>query len=271
MAADNKSLGRFKLTGIPPAPRGIPQVQVAFDIDANGILQVTARDKMTGREQSVTIQGASTLSEGEINRMIGDAARFASEDRERRERVDKRNRARSLVDQAQRRLKDVTLDFGNDFTRSYRRQIESLSTEILDALEKNDDRRIDRASVEIQDVIYELNREVRLQYDEEDEGFFSAIRKTFTGDKEDDLPYEPRRDRYRDDYRGSGYRDDYRSDSGYGRDYRPPASDNYYNDRDNSRGRSPRPDDYSNNRGESDRSRKIPPQNNWDDEDDDWF
>ncbi|MFM7351781.1 MAG: molecular chaperone DnaK, partial [Microcystis aeruginosa] len=134
MASDNKSLGRFKLTGIPPAPRGIPQVQVSLDIDANGILQVTARDKMTGREQSVTIQGASTLSEGEINRMIGDAARFAEADRTRREKVDKRNRARSLVDQAQRRLKDVTLDFGNEFTRSYRRQIESLSTEIIDAL-----------------------------------------------------------------------------------------------------------------------------------------
>jgi molecular chaperone DnaK len=274
MATDNKSLGRFKLTGIPPAPRGIPQVQVAFDIDANGILQVTARDRMTGREQSVTIQGASTLSEGEINRMIGDASRFAQEDRERRERVDKRNRARSLVDQAQRRLKDVTLDFGNEFTRSYRRQIESLSTEILDALEKNDDRRLDRASAEIQDVIYELNREVRLQYDEEDEGFFSAIRKTFTGDKEDDLPYEPRRDRYRDDYRDSGrsagYRDDNRGDSGYGRDYRPPASDNYYNDRNSSRDRSPRADETYNDRG-GDRSRKIPPQNNWDDDDDDWF
>jgi len=87
MASDNKSLGRFKLTGIPPAPRGIPQVQVSLDIDANGILQVTARDKMTGREQSVTIQGASTLSEGEINRMIGDAARFAEADRTRREKV----------------------------------------------------------------------------------------------------------------------------------------------------------------------------------------
>ncbi|MEG3440420.1 molecular chaperone DnaK [Pannus brasiliensis CCIBt3594] len=273
MATDNKSLGRFKLTGIPPAPRGIPQVQVAFDIDANGILQVTARDKMTGREQSVTIQGASTLSEGEINRMIGDASRFAQEDRQRRERVDKRNRARSLVDQAQRRLKDVTLDFGNEFTRSYRRQIESLSTEILDALDKDDDRRIDRASADIQDVIYELNREVRLQYDEEDEGFFTAIRKTFTGDKEDDLPYEPRRERYRDDYRDTGrsnYREDYRRDPGPRNDYRPATSNNYYNERDSARDRSPRQDDYSNPRA-GDRSRRIPPQNNWDEDDDDWF
>ncbi|MBE9089712.1 molecular chaperone DnaK [Microcystis aeruginosa LEGE 11464] len=279
MASDNKSLGRFKLTGIPPAPRGIPQVQVSLDIDANGILQVTARDKMTGREQSVTIQGASTLSEGEINRMIGDAARFAEADRTRREKVDKRNRARSLVDQAQRRLKDVTLDFGNEFTRSYRRQIESLSTEIIDALEKNDDRRIDRAQADLQDVIYELNREVRLQYDEEDEGFFSAIRKTFTGDKEDDLPSEPRRDRYRQDYRPGtpGYQSDYRPNYSANQDsYRPRNQDNYYNSRD-SDWQSPPPSEeksYNNsksNRSGGNRSRNIPPQNNWDDDDDDWF
>ncbi|MCA2554163.1 MAG: molecular chaperone DnaK, partial [Microcystis sp. M04BS1] len=279
MAGDNKSLGRFKLTGIPPAPRGIPQVQVSLDIDANGILQVTARDKMTGREQSVTIQGASTLSEGEINRMIGDAARFAEADRTRREKVDKRNRARSLVDQAQRRLKDVTLDFGNEFTRSYRRQIESLSTEIIDALEKNDDRRIDRAQADLQDVIYELNREVRLQYDEEDEGFFSAIRKTFTGDKEDELPYEPRRDRYRQDYRPTtpGYQSDYRPNYSANQDsYRPRNQDNYDNGRDSDWQSSPRSEEksYNNtksNRSAGNRSRNIPPQNNWDDDDDDWF
>ena len=279
MASDNKSLGRFKLTGIPPAPRGIPQVQVSLDIDANGILQVTARDKMTGREQSVTIQGASTLSEGEINQMIGDAARFAEADRTRREKVDKRNRARSLVDQAQRRLKDVTLDFGNEFTRSYRRQIESLSTEIIDALEKNDDRRIDRAQADLQDVIYELNREVRLQYDEEDDGFFSAIRKTFTGDKEDELPYEPRRDRYRQDYRPStpGYQSDYRPNYSANQDsYRPRNQDNYDNGRDSDWSSSPRSEEksYNNsksNRSGGNRSRNIPPQNNWDDEDDDWF
>lgn len=279
MASDNKSLGRFKLTGIPPAPRGIPQVQVSLDIDANGILQVTARDKMTGREQSVTIQGASTLSEGEINRMIGDAARFAEADRTRREKVDKRNRARSLVDQAQRRLKDVTLDFGNEFTRSYRRQIESLSTEIIDALEKNDDRRIDRAQADLQDVIYELNREVRLQYDEEDEGFFSAIRKTFTGDKEDELPYEPRRDRYRQDYRPTtpGYQSDYRPNYSANQDsYRPRNQDNYDNGRDSDWSSPPRSEEksYNNNkssRSSGNRSRNIPPQNNWDDDDDDWF
>ncbi|MGL5035480.1 MAG: molecular chaperone DnaK [Microcystaceae cyanobacterium] len=199
MATDNKSLGRFKLSGIPPAPRGIPQVQVSFDIDANGILQVTARDKTTGREQSITVQGSSTLSDSEVNRMIQEADSFAAEDRERRERIEKRNNAKALTDQAQRRLKEATLDFGSAFTSSYRRQVDALSAEILDSLEKDDERRLDRTQADLQDVLYELNREVRLQYDEEDEGFFSAIRKTFTGDGDDD-DYGTRRSDYRDDY-----------------------------------------------------------------------
>ena len=204
MGSDNKSLGRFKLTGIPAAPRGLPQVQVAFDIDANGILQVTARDKTTGREQGITIQGASTLSESEVKRMIREAAEFAQQDRERRERVEKRNRAKALTDQAQRRIKEVTLDFGSQFANSYRRQIESYSTEILESLEQDDDRRLDRAQADLQDVLYELNREVRLQYEEEDDGgFLGAIRRTFSDDYEEDYPYSLQRN-YEDDYRGRG-------------------------------------------------------------------
>jgi molecular chaperone DnaK len=289
MVAGNKSLGRFKLTGIPPAPRGVPQVQVAFDIDANGILQVTARDKMTGREQSITVQGASTLSESEINRMIKDASEFAQEDRERRERVEKRNRGRALVDRAQRQLKEATLDFGTQFTSSYRRQIESLSTEILDSLEKDDERRLDRAQADLDDVLYELKREVKLQYEsEEDEGIISSVKNFFTGDKEEDLPYTPRRlggdrdsyrDNYRDNYRENSResdRDSYRENS---RDnYRSSAYDRYDNSDDSysSRGRSsgsrsrnvpPKSDrPYS-----RDRSRNLPRENDWDEDDDDWF
>lgn len=86
MNTGNKSLGRFKLTGIPPAPRGIPQIQVSFDIDANGILQVTAMDRTTGREQGITIQGASTLSEAEVKRMIRDAEESAASDRMKKEK-----------------------------------------------------------------------------------------------------------------------------------------------------------------------------------------
>lgn len=179
MASDNKSLGRFKLTGIPPAPRGVPQVQVSFDIDANGILQVIARDKTTGREQSIIVQGASTLSQSEINRMIQEADEFAREDRERRDRVEKRNRAKALTDQAQRRLREVTLDFGSQFTNPYRRDIDNLCREILDSLEQDDDRRLDRSQADLEDVLYELNREVRLQYNDEEEGFFESIKKNF--------------------------------------------------------------------------------------------
>ncbi len=297
MAKDNKSLGRFKLTGIPPAPRGIPQVQVAFDIDANGILQVTARDRTTGREQSVTIQGASTLSEGEINRMIQEAAEFAEEDRQRRERIEKRNKAKALTDQALRRLKDVTLDFGTQFTTSYRRQIESLNVEILDSLDKDDERRLDRAQADLQDVLYELNREVRLQYDdEEDEGIFESIRRTLTGDPEDDLPYTPRGSSYGDDYGSPRYpeRQSYGSPRYPERqDYGSPRYDPYEDEEDGwagapqsgslrdrrTRSSSRRPtsetprypqresDDYYSR----DRSRRIPSENQWDEEDDDWF
>lgn len=274
MAADNKSLGRFKLTGIPPAPRGIPQVQVAFDIDANGILQVTARDKMTGREQSVVIQGASTLSEFEIGRMIKDAEEFSQQDRERRERVEKRNRAKSLADQAQRRLKDVTLDFGSEFTRPYRRQVETLCAEILDSLDKNDERRLDRAQADLQDVLYEINREVRLQYEEDNEGFFSSIRKTLIGDKDDDYLYPPQRNNYRDDYSsrpGSGYSDypsrpnpgyqDSRSSSGY-RDDSSNRSNSGYSDY--RAGSDSRNDDYRTNSNNSE-SYRSPNRNNYSD------
>ena len=214
MANGNKSLGRFKLTGIPPAPRGVPQIQVSFDIDANGILQVTARDKTTGREQGITVSGASTLSDSEINRMISEAEKFAEEDRARRERVEKRNRAKALTDQAQRKLKEVTLDFGSQFASYYRRRIDVLCEEILTSLEQGDERNLDRAEGELQDTLYELNREIRLQYDdEEDEGFLKVIKDTFLGDDDDyaieDRSYDPRQGEYYGDY-ASG-----RSDYGY--------------------------------------------------------
>ncbi len=225
MASGNKSLGRFKLTGIPPAPRGVPQVQVSFDIDANGILQVTARDKTTGREQGITVSGASTLSEAEINRMISEADKFAEEDRSRRERVEKRNRAKALTDQAQRKLKEVTLDFGSQFASYYRRRIDVLCEEILKSLEQDDERTLDRAEGDLQDTLYELNREIRLQYDdEEDDNFLGAIKKTFLGDDDD---------KYTEDYSYNPRQTDYYNDSGYGypprRNVQPPAA-GYGND-----------------------------------------
>jgi molecular chaperone DnaK len=236
MATDNKSLGRFKLVGIPPAPRGIPQIQVAFDIDANGILQVTALDRTTGREQSITIQGASTLSEAEIRQAIQDAEKYAELDRERKERVEKRARAESLTVEAERQLKEVALDFGLQFARSHRQRIENLIRELRASLEKNDDRGIDQTYADLQDALYELKREVREYYSEDDDdNLFGSIRKIFTGEDDDLEP--PRRDLF-------GDRDYY----GYGRETRSP----YY--------------------GGEKTSRKRPSyQDNWDDEDDNWL
>lgn len=204
MASDNKSLGKFKLTGIPPAPRGVPQVQVSFDIDANGILQVTALDRTTGREQSVTIQEASTLSEAEVNRMIREAEQYARSDRERRERVEKRNRSEGLAFKAERQLKDVALNYGMQFASGQRRRIESLIQELRDAVARDDERRIDRAESDLQDALYELDREVRLQSMDDEDDFFGSIRRTFSGDGDRDMSRST----------GSYRADDYRRDFG---------------------------------------------------------
>lgn len=242
MAADNKSLGRFKLTGIPPAPRGIPQIQVAFDVDANGILQVTALDRTTGREQGITVQGASTLSEGEIQRAIREAEQYADIDRQRKERVEKRTRAESLTVEAERQLKEVALDFGGQFARNQRQRIESLIRELRANLEENNDRGIDQLFVELQDAISDLKREIRQYYgDDEEESLWDSIKGIFTGD-DDDYYDLPRRDSYNSD-----------------RDYY-----NYSRREDYSRDRSPSYEDRSS-------SRKRPTyRDNWDD-DDDWL
>jgi molecular chaperone DnaK len=106
MAAYNKKLGTFELTGLPPAPRGIPQIEVTFDIDANGIVHVTAKDKGTGKEQSMTISGGSSLSKEDIERMTKDAEAHAEEDKKRKEAIELRNSAESLVYQTEKFLKD---------------------------------------------------------------------------------------------------------------------------------------------------------------------
>ncbi|NCO74775.1 MAG: molecular chaperone DnaK [Cyanobacteria bacterium] len=296
MAEDNKSLGRFKLTGIPPAPRGVPQIQVSFDIDANGILQVIARDKTTGREQRIIVQGASTLSQIEVDAMMKEAEEFSKEDRERRDRVEKRNRAKALTDQAQRRLREVTLDFGSQFTNPYRRDVENLCSEILDSLEKDDDRRLDRSQADLQDVLYELNREVRLQYDDENEGFFESIKKTFVGD-DDDYDYNSRERVYRNSDTtlygakvppSRDYRDyDNPNNYGYGggglsnprnpkssqptsRSSQSPRYNDYPQDGDRETALRDRNVSRSDQRYSKGKKRDIPYENGWED-DDDWF
>jgi molecular chaperone DnaK len=107
MAVDNKTIGRFQLTGIPSAPRGVPQVEVTFDIDANGILSVSATDKATGKAQSIKIQASSGLTDTEIDRMVRDAAAHADEDKHKRELIDVRNETEARVHQSRKTLKDL--------------------------------------------------------------------------------------------------------------------------------------------------------------------
>ncbi|MEL6778540.1 MAG: Hsp70 family protein, partial [Cyanobacteria bacterium J06597_16] len=190
MVQDNKSLGRFKLMGIPPAPRGIPQVQVSFDIDANGILQVSALDKTTGRQQSITVQEASNLSEADIQDMIRNAEENAATDRLVRERIDKKERADALTFKAERVLREVAIDFGMQFARDRRRRIEGLVQELRVALEQADERGIDIAQSDLQNEVYELNREAYLyDIDEDGDGILGQIggtlKRAFAGEDDD--------------------------------------------------------------------------------------
>jgi molecular chaperone DnaK len=134
MASENKSLGRFVLDGILPAPRGVPQVDVTFDIDANGILHVSAKDKATGKEQRVVIQSSSGLSEAEIQRMVRDAEVHASEDARRREEIEVRNQADSMHYQAEKMLRDQ----GAQLPEQVRVQIAEKSAALKRALDAND-------------------------------------------------------------------------------------------------------------------------------------
>lgn len=107
MAIDNKTIGRFILDGIPPAPRGVPQIEVTFDIDANGILNVTAKDMATGKSQNVRIESSSGLSEAEINRMVEDAKKHEADDKEKKRKIEARNQADAAVFQAEKQLKET--------------------------------------------------------------------------------------------------------------------------------------------------------------------
>ncbi|MGY2711347.1 molecular chaperone DnaK [Thermostichus sp. MS-CIW-28] len=159
LARDNKSLGRFKLDGIPPAPRGVPQIEVTFDIDANGILKVTAKDKGSGKEQSISITGASTLDSKEVERMIAEAEKYAAEDRARREKIERRNKADSLAYQAERQLKEL----GDKIPSSKRTQIETLVRELREAIQREDDSAIQSKERELQEALYAMSSELYQQ------------------------------------------------------------------------------------------------------------
>ena len=152
MAKDNKSLGTFRLDGIPPAPRGVPQIEVVFDIDANGILNVTAKDKGTGKEQSISITGASTLPQNEVERMVNEAESNASVDKERRERIERKNQADSLVYQAEKQLEEL----GDKVPPSEKNKAQGLIKELEEAIAQDDDGKIKTILPELQQALYAI-------------------------------------------------------------------------------------------------------------------
>jgi molecular chaperone DnaK len=139
-AADNKSLGKFDLTEIPPQPRGMPQVEVTFDIDANGIMHVSAKEKTTGKEQKIIIKASSGLSEDEIKRMVADAEAHAEEDKKIKELVESRNRADQLVHAVEKSLKDL----GDKVDGAERAKVESALSDLRTALKGDDKAAIDK-------------------------------------------------------------------------------------------------------------------------------
>jgi molecular chaperone DnaK len=159
MAADNMSLGRFRLEGLPAAPRGIPQVEVIFDIDANGILNVIARDRATGREQNVTITASTNLNKAEIEHMVQQARQNEADDRKRRELVEARNNADSLAYQTEKTLRDL----GDKVPADERQNIQSKIQALRETMQGNDLSQIKRQSEELQNAFYALSQQLYAQ------------------------------------------------------------------------------------------------------------
>jgi molecular chaperone DnaK len=156
MVADNKSLGRFILDGIPPAPRGVPQIEVTFDIDANGILHVTAQDKATGKEQRMQIMPSSGLSDSEIEQMVKDAERNKEEDDRRRSNIEIRNQADTLVFAAEKTLREQ----GEHVSETVKSEIESKIEAVKTALEQDDTDAIKSATADLSEAIQKVGQEM---------------------------------------------------------------------------------------------------------------
>jgi molecular chaperone DnaK len=159
LATDNMSLGRFRLDGIPPAPRGMPQVEVTFDIDANGILHVTAKDKATGKEQQVTITASTNLDKGDIDRMVQEARQHEAEDKKRRELIDAKNTADNLVYQTEKTLRDLGDKVSSNDSQDIQRKIDDLKS----AAQSDDINRIKRASEQVEQAFHALSQQLYAQ------------------------------------------------------------------------------------------------------------
>jgi molecular chaperone DnaK len=156
MAKDNKSLGKFRLEGIPPAPRGVPQIEVTFDIDANGILNVTAQDQGTGKQQQIKITASTNLSENDVERMVEEAKQHEAEDQRRRELIDLRNQADQLVYTVEKTIREL----GDRLSSSDREQVQNLVDELKSAAQDDDAARIRHLIEEVQQAMHALSQQL---------------------------------------------------------------------------------------------------------------
>ena len=156
MYGDNKQIGSFNLDGIPPAPRGVPQIEVTFDIDANGILHVSAKDKGTGKEQSIRIEASSGLSDDEIKRMKAEAEANAEEDKKEKEKIDKINAADSLIFQTEKQLKE----YGDKIPADKKEPIEKALANLKEAHKNLDLEAMDKATQELNTVFQAASEEM---------------------------------------------------------------------------------------------------------------
>tara|TARA_B100000609_G_scaffold158945_1_gene130449 strand:- start:942 stop:2939 length:1998 start_codon:yes stop_codon:yes gene_type:complete len=209
LASENKSLGKFRLSGIPPAPRGIPQVQVSFDIDANGLLEVSATDRTTGRKQSVSVSGGSNLNEQEINSILEDAKSKASEDRKKRTFIERRNNALTLIAQAERRLRDASLEFGPYGAERQQKAVEIAIQDVEEFLDDDDPQELELSVSSLQEALFGLNRRFAIEKKSDNnplQGFkntFGSIKdELFSDDYWDDDPWDSQMNR---NYRNSRY------------------------------------------------------------------
>ena len=223
IASENKSLGKFRLSGIPPAPRGIPQVQVAFDIDANGLLEVSATDRTTGRKQTVSISGGSNLNEQEINAIIEDAKTKANDDRKKRSVIDRKNNALTLIAQAERRLRDASLEFGPYGAERQQRAVELAIQDVEEFIDDDDPQELEISVSSLQEALFGLNRKFASEK-RIDNNPFQGIKNTFGSLKDelfsddywdDDDPWDNEMNR---NYRNSRYGNS-RDDDPWDNDY----------------------------------------------------
>ena len=156
LANDNKSLGNFRLDGIPLAPRGVPQIEVTFDIDVNGILSVKAKDKGTSKEQSITIKGASTLEKDEVERMVKDAEQYSAVDKEKREKIDLKNQADSLCYQTEKQLEE----FKDNVSEDQKSNVTNLIKELRSAIENDETNQLKAKTEELQKVMMEIGSSI---------------------------------------------------------------------------------------------------------------